>query len=171
LKYAREWKIEPEPVNLLEMARRIITAVGQSASERGVTIRTEVDESLPDIQCDPRLIHMVLMDVVSNALDACQLKDYSEGEDAELIIRVYSAAFGRSEVIEIQDNGIGMEEEIKQNVFTPFFSTKKKWGTGLGLALTKRIIDLHDGEITVESEPGKGTIFWITLPVKGPRKN
>ena len=57
------------------------------------------------------------------------------------------------------------------NVFTPFFSTKKKWGTGLGLALTKRIIDLHDGEITVESEPEKGTIFWITLPVKGPRKN
>ncbi len=171
LKYAREWKIDPEPVDLVEMANKIISAVGQTASELGVSIHTEVDESLPDIQCDPRLIHMGLMDIVSNALDACQLKDYNEHEKPELVIRVYSAAFGRSEVVEVQDNGIGMEQEVKENVFTPFFSTKKKWGTGLGLALTKRIIDLHDGEITVESEPGKGTIFWITLPVKGPRKS
>jgi PAS domain S-box-containing protein len=171
LKYAREWKIEPEAVDLVDMAQKIITAVSQTAREREVVIRTEVDESLSDIQCDPRLIHMGLMDIVSNALDACQLKDYEEGESAELVIRVYSAAFGRSEVVEIQDNGIGMEQEVKHNVFTPFFSTKKKWGTGLGLALTKRIIDLHDGEITVESEPERGTIFWITLPVKGPRKN
>jgi PAS domain S-box-containing protein len=170
LKYAREWKIEPEAVDLVEMAKKIISAISQTASERGVAIHTEVDESLLDIQCDPRLIHMVLMDMVSNALDACQLKDYEEGEEPELIIRVYSAAFGTSEVVEIQDNGIGMEQEVKENVFTPFFSTKKKLGTGLGLALTKRIIDLHDGEIAVESEPGKGTIFWITLPVKGPRK-
>ncbi|MFH1754849.1 MAG: ATP-binding protein [Candidatus Latescibacterota bacterium] len=171
LKYAREWKIEPEQVDLVQMAKKIIMAVSQTAADRGVTICTEVDDALPDIHCDPRLIHMGLMDIVSNALDACELKDYPEGEEPELVIRVYSAAFGRSEVVEVQDNGIGMEQEVKEHVFTPFFSTKKKWGTGLGLALTKRIIDLHDGEITVESEPENGTIFWITLPVKGPRKS
>ena len=63
------------------------------------------------------------------------------------------------------------DEEVMANVFTPFFSTKKKWGTGLGLALTSRIINLHNGQITVESELDKGTVFRITLPVDGKGEN
>ena len=62
-----------------------------------------------------------------------------------------------------------MDEEVRKNLFKPFFSTKKKWGTGLGLALTERIIHLHGGRITVDSEPDRGAVFRIHLPVNGPR--
>ena len=167
LKHAREWKVEPELVDLTNMVKKTVIAISQTASERAISIRTEVDGSVPDVHCDPRLIHMCLMDLLTNALDACELKDYAEGEDPEIFIRVYCAAEDRSVIVEVRDNGIGMTEEIIENVFTPFFSTKKKWGTGLGLALTSRIIDLHDGKILVESEPGKGTTFGIALPLKG----
>jgi PAS domain S-box-containing protein len=165
LKYAREWKIEPEAVDLREMARKVTMAVAESARERGISVRTEIDESLPMVRCDPRLIHMGLMDIVSNALDACEVKDYEGGEVPEIVIRAYQTAFGTSVVVEVEDNGAGMTQEVIDNVFTPFFSTKKKWGTGLGLALTARVIDLHGGEIAVESEPDHGAVFRVTLPL------
>jgi len=165
LRYAREWKIDPEPVDLTEMAGKITSAVAHTAKERGVTVRTESTGSAADVVCDPRLLHMGLMDIVSNALDACLLKEYSDRDVPEVVIRVRPAPDDQSAVIEVEDNGIGMTSEIARDVFTPFFSTKKKTGTGLGLALTKRIIDLHDGEIIVESEPDVGTVFRITLPI------
>ena len=66
--------------------------------------------------------------------------------------------------IAIQDTGIGMTEEIRSKVFEPFFSTKED-GIGLGLPIAQRIVDEHGGEIRVESRPGEGTIFYVTLPV------
>jgi PAS domain S-box-containing protein len=167
LKYAREWKVEPEPVDLADMVEKIIVAIGQTASERGVSVRTDLDGSLPTVPCDPRLMHMVLMDITSNALDACDLKEFSDGEDPEILIRVYRSEDGRWAVIELIDNGVGMTPDVRTNVFTPFFSTKKKTGTGLGLALTSRVIELHNGKIVVESEPQKGSVFRITLPLEG----
>jgi len=62
-----------------------------------------------------------------------------------------------------------MTEEIKRNIFAPFFSTKKTLGTGFGLAVTARIIKAHDGKILVESEPDQGTVFRIHLPKDGPQ--
>jgi two-component system C4-dicarboxylate transport sensor histidine kinase DctB len=107
------------------------------------------------------------MDITSNALDACDLKEFSDGEDPEILIRVYRSEDGRWAVIELIDNGVGMTPDVRTNVFTPFFSTKKKTGTGLGLALTSRVIELHNGKIVVESEPQKGSVFRITLPLEG----
>lgn len=166
LRYAREWKIEPEQVDLADMAQKIAASVGQNAQERGVSIQTQISDPMPEVSCDPRLIHMCLMDIVSNAVDACELKDYDWEEQPTIMIRVFASAVGKQAVIEIEDNGIGMSKEVVDNVFTPFFSTKKKWGTGLGLALTERIIDLHEGKIVVESVPDTGAIFRITLPLE-----
>jgi signal transduction histidine kinase len=70
--------------------------------------------------------------------------------------------------IEVSDNGEGMAEEVQAKIFTPFFSTKKKKGTGMGLAVVSRIVSSHGGRTTVESEPGKGAIFRVMLPIKGP---
>ena len=166
LQYAREWKIEPEPVDLAEMVGKIATGVSQTAREQSISIRKDVAESMPVVSCDPRLIHMGLMDLVSNALDACILKEYDQHEQPEIVIRVNHSAEDEKAIIEVRDNGIGMAPEVGAYVFTPFFSTKKKAGTGLGLALTSRIIDLHEGKIVVESEPDKGTVFRITLPLE-----
>jgi signal transduction histidine kinase len=171
LKYAREWKVEAEPVDLRQMARKIAVAASKNTNEPVVSVRTEINDALPLVTCDPRLIHMCIMDIVSNAVDACDLKEYSEDQGPEIVIRVFGSADGQNAIIEIEDNGAGMSEEIMANVFTPFFSTKKKWGTGLGLALTSRIINLHNGQITVESELDEGTVFRITLPLNGRVEN
>jgi signal transduction histidine kinase len=64
-----------------------------------------------------------------------------------------------------------MTEEVKANIFTPFFSTKERLGTGLGLALTSRIVNLHGGKTDVESQPERGSVFRITLPVPGVSEN
>jgi signal transduction histidine kinase len=61
-----------------------------------------------------------------------------------------------------------MPDEVKAKIFTPFFSTKKKKGTGMGLAVVSQIVRSHGGTTTVESEPGKGATFRVTLPIKGP---
>ncbi|MEJ2721378.1 MAG: ATP-binding protein [bacterium] len=170
LRYAREWRIEPEEVDLNELVRRVAVAVSQTGSDRHASVRTEADPALPKVSCDPRLIHMGLMDVASNALDACMMKDYEGDDHPEILFRAYPDWDDGCAVIEIEDNGIGMTREVRSSVFIPFFSTKKKGGTGLGMALTARIIDLHDGKIEVESEPGTGSIFRITLPLEGPAR-
>jgi signal transduction histidine kinase len=164
LKYAREWKIEPEPVDLNDLIQQVVAGTSQTASEHSVLVRTDIDSKTPVVHCDPRLIHMCLMDMTCNAVDACDVKDYNEGNRPEIVIRGYSSADGTTAVIEVEDNGIGMTSDVMDNVFTPFFSTKKHWGTGLGLALTARIVEQHNGEIAVESEPNVGSVFRITLP-------
>jgi signal transduction histidine kinase len=68
----------------------------------------------------------------------------------------------------VGDNGEGMPEEVKNRIFTPFFSTKDKMGTGMGLAVVSRIVKSHEGRISVESKPKKGTVFRVTLPISGP---
>ncbi|UCH83753.1 MAG: PAS domain S-box protein [Candidatus Latescibacterota bacterium] len=170
LRYAREWTIKPEPVDLADMVRRVAVAVSQTGTDRNAAVRTEIDRSLSKVSCDPRLIHMGLMDIASNALDACLMKDYPNDEGPEIVIRTRRDESKGVAAIEIQDNGIGMTPEVQASIFVPFFSTKKKGGTGLGMALTARIIDLHDGKIEVESEPGVGSRFCITLPLEGPAK-
>ena len=81
--------------------------------------------------------------------------------------RSYSPT-GDAACIVIRDNGLGMDEDTLKNLFTPFFSTKKKLGTGLGLALTHRVIHAHGGRIEVESAPDDGALFRIHLPLRPP---
>jgi PAS domain S-box-containing protein len=167
LKYAKTWTLEPEVADLGKMVRNIYRDMEQSATEMGVAIRCSVEDTLPAVSCDVRLTHMALMDIVTNALDACDWKSYPDDEKAEVGLGVFLDAERECIVVEVRDNGVGMTEEIKKNIFTPFFSTKEKWGTGLGLALTSRIVNLHGGTIDVESEPERGSVFRITLPVPG----
>lgn len=164
LRYAREWKPELDNTDIGRLIREVGAAIEQTAIDKGVTIRSRVADDLPPASCDANLIHMALMDMATNALDACVMKDYEDGEAAEIVFGASSE--GDEEiVIVIEDNGIGMTEETKKRIFTPFFSTKESWGTGLGLVSASRIIGLHGGEIDVESQPGKGTKFRITLPL------
>ncbi|MBU0743347.1 PAS domain S-box protein [bacterium] len=167
LKYARNWQIETEPTDLNAMVNETAGAIRQVAAENGVALRVELDPDLPTIHCDPGLIHMTFMDLLTNALDACDMKEYKEGETPEIVCRT-ACGQGCQVLVEIQDNGVGMTEEVRKNVLTPFFSTKKKWGTGLGLALTSRIIRLHAGEIIILSKPDRGALFRVILPLSHP---
>jgi PAS domain S-box-containing protein len=171
LKYAKTWKLEPETTDLGQMVQNICRAVERTAAEKAVVIHCNAHDDLPPVSCDARLIHMALMDIATNAMDACFWKSYEGEEKAEIEIRVYVGEQKDAIVVEVGDNGIGMTEEIKASIFTPFFSTKEQWGTGLGLALTSRIVNLHGGTIDVESQPDRGSLFRITLPVPGVNTN
>jgi len=177
LNYAKEWKPELQRVYLNDLMTRIYALNRQAAADQGVALRHEVSEALTAVLCDPKLIHMATADILINAVEACTWKEYGSDESPQVVLKSFlredspqsSVLSAQHFVIEISDNGCGMTEEIRQNIFTPFFSTKKTLGTGLGLALSARIINVHGGEISVESEPDRGSVFRIYLPIDGPK--
>jgi PAS domain S-box-containing protein len=171
LKYVKEWKPKFDRVDLAQTLTGIERIIKQTAKDRGVEFRLNVSPELPSVLCDARMIHSAVMDIVSNALDACLWKDYRDGEVPEIVVSAYTARNGRESIIEVKDNGCGMTEDVIANIFTPFFSTKSKAGTGLGLSITSRMIEVHGGKIDVESEPERGTIFRIVLSIDATSKS
>jgi PAS domain S-box-containing protein len=169
LNLARDWRPELQKVDVSEMVVSICESNRQMAADQGVTLRHEISDGLPTVLCDPKLIHMATTDIVVNAFDACTWKEYPSDEIPEVVLKTSLTDEGDFFVIEVRDNGCGMTEEIRRNIFTPFFSTKKTLGTGLGLAVTARIIGAHEGEISVESEPDRGSTFRIRIPKDGPK--
>jgi PAS domain S-box-containing protein len=165
LKYVKDFKPTYNSVDMGEVLSEVDHVIRQTAKDRGVKFRLNVASGLPSVVCDRGMIHSAMMDIVSNAVDACVWKDYDEGETPEIVAKAYVSDDGEESVVEIKDNGCGMTEEVKAAIFTPFFSTKSKAGTGLGLSITSRMISVHGGRIDVESEPDVGTVFRIVLPI------
>jgi PAS domain S-box-containing protein len=170
LQYVKEWKPEVEETDLGQLMQSIFDVHKLTARREGIELRVETARELPTLICDRRLIHSAVTDLVSNALDACVQKGYGELERPAVVLRTHRTEREQYLAIEVQDNGEGMTEEIKKNIFTPFFSTKKRLGTGLGLTLAATIIRMHGGSHEVQSEPGRGTTVRISLPVSGPAR-
>ena len=168
LHFAREWKPQLQRVDLNDLVANVCELNRQTATNQGVALRHDPGEGLPVVLCDPELIHMALTDILVNAIDACVWKDYGPDESPEVVITSSLIDDGGVLVTEVRDNGCGMTEDIRPNIFTPFFSTKKMSGTGLGLAQTARIIKAHGGQVLVETEPDRGAAFRIHLPIEGP---
>ena len=122
-------------------------------------IHKEYDEPLPKIEAFGGQLNQVFMNILDNA--ACAIEN-----TGDIWIRIKKDEQGKNLHIEIEDNGIGMDEETSRKVFDPFFTTKPiGQGTGLGMSITHKIIKNHQGSITLESVKGKGTKFIITLPL------
>lgn len=171
LSYVKDWKPVFEKVDLRELVTRIHRMVRQTAQDKGVSLRLELPEPLQLVDCDPELMCSAVMDVVSNALAACHWKRYGDGDVPEVVVRVEPDDDADKVRVEVRDNGCGMTDKVKARIFTPFFSTKEAAGTGLGLALVSRIVSVHGGSISAESEPGRGSVFKILVPVHRPDKN
>ncbi len=168
LMYVKDWEPEFESVSVGAIIEKIDSVFAKTAADSGAAFTINVPPELPRVRCDASLIHSAIMDIVSNALEACLSKEYEDGGSARIELTARHDKASEKLAIEIRDNGPGMTENVKAHIFTPFFSTKKKKGTGLGLSLTSRIVSLHNGAIDVASEPGQGSIFHILLPVAGP---
>ncbi len=128
-------------------------------------IQREYDPELPDIPCEGSKIQQVIFNILKNSTQAF-IGNKDNAGILKIIIRTYLSQ-GMA-CLEIEDNGPGMEKSILNRIFEPFFTTKAKdKGTGLGLSISYFIItEDHGGEMSVESEKGKGTLFTIKLPVK-----
>ncbi|MBA3921491.1 MAG: GHKL domain-containing protein [Nostocaceae cyanobacterium] len=119
--------------------------------------------NLPLISCYPAQLNQVFMNIISNAIDALLEQTI---QSPQIVIHTEVITDNRIQ-IQIQDNGSGIPAELKSKIFDPFFTTKPiGQGTGLGLSISYQIIEKHQGQVEVFSQPAQGTKFVITLPIK-----
>jgi PAS domain S-box-containing protein len=167
LDFARTKKLKIRPTDLGELAHQIHVLNQVKFGEEGVCLDLTEIPALPSVECDGEMIRSVIMDLLGNALDACSWRDYPEGESPRVALTLELGKRGEVDIL-VSDNGGGMTDEIRARIFTPFFSTKEKKGTGMGLAVVSRIVNTHEGRTTVQSELDKGSTFRVSLPIKGP---
>jgi signal transduction histidine kinase len=165
LTLCREREPEQQPVNPNDLIRETFGFFQSQCQQKGILLHLECDETLGLVNLDPQGIQEVLTNLTGNAVDACTL-----GEPAipnpEITLRSGWLPEERI-VLEVKDNGIGISEEVGQKLFNLFFSTKGSQGTGLGLLLSRKIVEENGGEIRFFSEPRKGSIFQVILPGGG----
>lgn len=156
---ARAPKMVPGSVN--QIMTETLELLRPEIENRGQHIDEKLATNLPDVPCDPAQIKQVFVNLVRNAMQAM-----SRGGE----LKVETGANNEAVFISISDSGSGIPEEKLNQLFQPFFTTKKK-GSGLGLMIVQRIIREHAGRIDVESKPGKGTTFrvWLPLHERRPR--
>lgn len=160
LTFARRRKSEKEPANLNALLQRVLELRSYDLRVRNIDVVLDLDEDLPETMVDPGQIQQVFLNLIINAEQAM----LSSKESGKLIVR--SRNDGDQIRIIFQDDGPGMEPETLRRIFDPFFTTKQAGeGTGLGLTISYGIIEDHGGRIWAESQPGRGTTFFIELPV------
>lgn len=173
LAYAGKGRMNFEPLDLSAMVREIGKLV-ESSIPKSVELKFELAPDLPLVDADAGQMQQVVMNLVINAAEAIgegrrgQVRVSSRSEElrAEDLHARYSSAglsAGRYVILQVEDNGSGMEEHVRSRIFEPFFTTKFT-GRGLGLAAVQGIVQGHRGAIQVTSSPGKGSSFEMLLP-------
>jgi two-component system, NtrC family, sensor kinase len=159
LAYSRPREPKLEPINPKVVIEECVELIASAANDKGVMAVADVEPDTPAVPADPDGLHQVLMNLLNNSLDAV--------EPQKGLIRVVCRydSENKQMIIEVIDNGVGIPPNLMSHMFELFHSTKGNRGTGLGLAVAKKIIDEHDGSITVKSKQGEGTTFTIRLPV------
>jgi len=144
-----------------DVVQAVVMAMQSLATEKRLALTATLAPDLPSGQGDVQRITQVLTNLVGNAI-----KFTEAGE-----VRVHVTASDDSFMVSVADSGPGVAESDQRRIFEEFHqvdssSTRKKGGTGLGLSIAKRIVELHGGRIGLHSNPGKGSTFWFTLPVR-----
>ena len=149
-----------KPFRKLQDIHHILDAVTQLHApllqEHNVTIHKNYAPDLPHVYVDEDQMKQVFTNILTNSI-------YSMPKGGDIFVETYKVDDGIE--IRLRDTGVGMSEEVLENMFNPFY-TNRQGGTGLGMAVTQKIIQEHDGRIDVASEEGKGTVFRIYLPLK-----
>ncbi len=160
LGFSRGREIKAALSNPEDISREVVNMYASKAEKHGIALRHGKANGIAPAPIDYESMLECLTNLVGNAIDACIMSDV----DSDLHVEV--EVFEKDDVViyEVSDNGCGMDYAVKQKVFTNFFTTKGLGGTGLGLLMTKKIIQEHGGVIEYESEAGQGTVFRIRLP-------
>jgi len=154
LKFSRPEDLTLQPVSLGRLFDEIVPIVRPEADRLNVALAVECHD-VPDVNGDPGMLRQAFLNL---ALNACQAMQHGGS------LRIHcSAARGRRVAIAFTDSGVGIKPEHLQKIFNLYFTTKEK-GSGIGLSMVYRTVQMHDGEIEVQSTPGKGTTFTVLLP-------
>lgn len=156
LRLARLPKPNFEKSNILLLINELLDFSEPEAQQLNICVKREFGDELPEIYIDKNQIKQALLNIILNAYQAMP-------DGGDVVIKAHK--LDSSVTIEITDYGDGIPKEKQEKIFDLFYSTKED-GTGLGLPISKRIIEMHNGSIYMESEKGNGTTFHITLPIR-----
>lgn len=163
LTFSKEREPEVGPASLNEVVRDVVDLMQSRADELKVSLAWQPAANLPELIFDSEGIHRAVLNVVTNAIDAC------EGtENSTVVVSIsLNPVTGQASVI-VEDNGPGIPAEDRQDIFSLFMSRKGSRGTGLGLPVSKKILKEHGGDILLDSEIGRGSRFILQLPAVYP---
>jgi signal transduction histidine kinase len=166
LSFARPSKpnVAPEAIN--DVVENITRILETQAKEKNVAIFREFSENLPKVWIDREQMKQVFMNLILNAIQAMQ-QGGSLSIATRSVARNGADPVGEFVQVEVRDTGIGIPEDNLQHIFDPFFTSKDE-GSGLGLAVSHQIVQEHGGFVTVESTVGKGTAFFVHVPIGKP---
>ncbi|MBP2029570.1 signal transduction histidine kinase [Methanohalophilus levihalophilus] len=158
---AGKLKLDLIPVNINDVFSEANQLIYPLATEKKLDVKINFDNSLPFVLADKKKLRQVLYNLLSNAVKFTNTGGY---------IEIRARALNSLLRISVSDNGIGIPEEEQKRIFEPFEqagvpSSTKAEGTGLGLTLVKNLIEMHGGNISVQSEPGRGSTFSFTIPI------
>ena len=155
LNFARPARSIRKKMKIVEVLEKAIAIANKHFELQGITVRKEYNENLPIITIDERQMKQVFLNIFDNAIQAMP-----DGGDLRIGIQSYH----KKVYILVSDTGVGISQSLINRIFEPFFTTRAQ-GTGLGLSVIKRILEEHNGEISVESEEDKGTTVTVGLPI------
>ncbi|MBI5251255.1 MAG: HAMP domain-containing histidine kinase, partial [Desulfomonile tiedjei] len=165
--YASKERVpEYQECDIAELLTDVFDLYEKKALENGIHLVKEFDENMGTALLDPKGIHSAVSNLISNAFQACR----TAPGDRELRIVIGGFVEGSTLSLWVADTGAGMSEDVQQKLFTRFYSTKGSKGTGLGLVVTRKVVEEHGGNISVESSLGVGTRFHIEIPLKQPKQ-
>jgi two-component system, NtrC family, sensor histidine kinase HydH len=159
LDFARPSRLELHTIDLPALLDRAMKNVTEQLTTDKIRVTRDYSPGLPEIMVDEQLCDQVFTNLLSNACEAMG------DQGGELTIRIFprDSGFRREVIVEIEDTGPGIPSDLREQIFNPFFTTKKT-GVGLGLAIVTKIVDAHGGTVRVRSEPGRGSCFQIAFP-------
>jgi signal transduction histidine kinase len=155
-----ESRDECEDVDLNKMVEQGLRLLQNIIKNRTDRFILEVEEDLPKVKGSSQRLEQVLVNLVQNA---CQALDSRE---ESVTLKIYLDDVRQKILLQVSDEGCGMPENLLEEITDPFFTTRRaEGGTGLGLSVSTRIIEEHSGTMKVNSEPGKGSVFTVELPI------
>lgn len=157
----RKLELDIEDVNINELILSTVSFLKYEIEQNNINIDIKFDKDNLILKLDAKYIKQSLINIIQNTIDA--MTDNSDDKKKEIYIKLKT--MDNYAVISIKDTGIGMKEETLNKIFEPYFTTKRH-GTGLGLTNVVRIIEAHNGNVSIESEYGKGSEFIIKLPLQ-----
>ncbi|MGA9120752.1 MAG: ATP-binding protein [Bacteroidota bacterium] len=163
LAFSRRSKPQASMADLNNIIRTTVSLVSHKLSLANVVVEEALQPDLPPLRCDGSQVQQVVMNLVMNAAEATPPRS-----GGKVRVCTFESEDRNSIVMEVHDNGEGIAQENLSKIFDPFFTTKGEGkGVGLGLAVVYGVVNAHNGDIEVESTPGRGTTFRVILPIGG----
>jgi signal transduction histidine kinase len=163
LTFSKEREPVPEPSNLNELTAEVVELMKTRAGEDQVELVWLPAPTMPTLMFDPESMHRAILNIITNAIDACH-----EHDNGRVEVSTQYSHDERMARVQVVDNGSGIEKEDLEKIFAVFVSRKGGRGTGLGLPVSQKILQEHGGRIRVESQPGQGSRFTIEFPATAP---